>query len=80
MEKIELLEHNIVRFLKKTGDMPSSIILHPKFIHGLIDEYKKQIEIIYPMNIYELPFKYRGIVIYESSQLNEGQIELTLKL
>lgn len=80
MTKAELLDHNIVRFLNKTNDMPSSIILHPKFIHGLIDENNDYTKFSNTMNIYELPFKYRGIVIYESLQLNEDQIELTLKL
>ena len=80
MTKTELLDHNIWRFLNKIGEMPISIILHPKFIHGLIDENNDFTKFSNTMNIYELPFKYRGIVIYESLQLNEEQIELTLKL
>jgi hypothetical protein len=80
MTKAELLDHNIVRFLNKTNDMPSSIILHPKFIHGLIDEHKENIQFVNTIDIHRLPIKYRGIRVYESSQLNEGQIELTLKL
>jgi hypothetical protein len=80
MSRTELLDHNIWRFLNKIGEMPSSIILNPRFVHGLIDENNDFTKFSNTMNIYELPFKYRGIVIYESLQLNEEQIELTLKL
>lgn len=80
MTRAELLDHNIWRFINKTNEMPISIILHPKFIHGLIDENNDFTKFSNTMNIYEFPFKYRGIVIFESLQLNEEQIELTLKL
>lgn len=80
MSKVELLDHNILRFLNKTGEMPGSIILHPRFVTGLIDEYKEHIEFVNTIDIHRLPIKYRGIRVYESSQLNEGQLELTLKL
>jgi hypothetical protein len=80
MSRTELLDHNIVRFLNKTNEMPDSIILHPRFVHNLIDEYKENIQFVDTENIDKLPIKYRGIKVYESSQLNEGQIELTLKL
>ena len=80
MSKVELLDHNILSFLNKTGQMPSSIILNPRFVHGLINEHKDLIQFIDTMDIHRLPIKYRGIRIYECSQLNEGQIELTLEL
>ena len=80
MKNSELLDHNITRFLKKTGQMPGSIILNPRFVNSLIDEYKEQVEFIYTMDINRLPIKYRGIRVYECQQLNEGQIELTYEL
>lgn len=80
MKNSELLDHNITRFLKKTGQMPVSIILNPRFVNSLIDEYKQQVEFIYTMDINRLPIKYRGIRVYECQQLNEGQIELTYEL
>ena len=80
MKNSELLDHNITRFLKKTGQMPVSIILNPRFVNSLIDEYKQQVEFIYTMDINRLPIKYRGIRVYECQQLNEGQIELTYDL
>lgn len=80
MKNSELLDHNITRFLKKTGQMPVSIILNPRFVNSLIDEYKQQVKFIYTMDINRLPIKYRGIRVYECQQLNEGQIELTYEL
>jgi hypothetical protein len=80
MSKAELLDYNISRFVSKTCSMPSSIILNPRFINSLIDEYKEHIQFVNTIDIHRLPIKYRGIRVYESSQLNEGQIELTLEL
>jgi hypothetical protein len=80
MNNSELLDHNINRFLNKTGQMPSSIILNPRFVIRLIDEYKEHIEFVNTMDIHRLPIKYRGIRVYECQQLNEGQIELTYEL
>jgi hypothetical protein len=80
MTNQELLDRNITRFLSKTGDMPSSIILNPRFVMRLVDEYKENIQFANTMDIYESPIKYRGIIVYECQQLNEGQIELTIKL
>jgi len=80
MNNSELLDHNITRFFKKTGQMPSSIVLNPRFVIGLIDEYKKQVEFIFTIDIHRLPIKYRGIRVFECQQLNEGQIELTYEL
>ena len=77
MKVAELLDWNITRFLMSTGSMPSSIILNPRFVNSLVDEYKEHIEIVNTMDIYRLPIKYRGIRVYECQQLNEGQIELT---
>ena len=72
MKVAELLDYNINRFVSKTGSMPSSIILHPRFVNSLIDEYKEHIDLVNTMDIH-----YRGIRVYECQQLNEGQIELT---
>jgi hypothetical protein len=80
MKNCELLDYNISRFVSKTGSMPSSIILNPRFVNSLIDEYKEHIQFVNTIDIHRLPIKYRGIRVYESSQLNEGQIELTLEL
>jgi len=80
MTKAELLDHNILRFINKKDEMPSSIILNPRFVHGLIGEHKENIQFVNTIDTHRLPIKYRGIRVYESSQLNEGQIELTLKL
>ena len=80
MKNCELLDHNISRFLRKTGQMPSSIILNPRFVIRLIDEYKEHVEFVNIMDIHRLPIKYRGIRVYECQQLNEGQIELTYEL
>ena len=77
MRREELLDWNITKFLMSTGSMPSSIILHPRFVNSLIDEYKEYIEFVNTMDIHRLPIKYRGIRVYECQQLNEGQIELT---
>lgn len=60
MSKVELLDHNILSFLNKTGQMPSSIILNPRFVNGLINEYKEHIEFIHTMDINRLPIQYRG--------------------
>jgi hypothetical protein len=80
MSRSELLDHNIMRFLNKTQQMPSSIILNQRFVQGLINECKENIQFIDTIDIHRLPIKYRGIRIYEYQQLNEGQIELTLEL
>ena len=80
MTNSELLDYNITRFLSKTGQMPSSIVLNPRFVTRLIDEYKEHIEFVNTMDINRLPIKYRGIRVYECQQLNEGQIELTYEL
>ena len=77
MRDCELLDYNINRFVSKTGSMPSSIILNPRFVNSLVNEYKEHIEFVNTMDIYRLPIKYRGIRVYECQQLNEGQIELT---
>ena len=80
MKVAELLDWNITRFLMSTGSMPSSIILNPRFVNSLVDEYKENIQFVNTMDIYRLPIKYRGIRVYECQQLNEGQIELTYDL
>ncbi len=76
----QLLDHNITSFLRKTGDMPNGIILHPKGVEKLVNEYKELISNADMMNIYLRPIKYMGIFIYESLDLNENEIKLTLKL
>jgi hypothetical protein len=79
MSKSELLDYNLWRFVNKTNVMPSSIVLNPRFVIGLINEHRELI-LSDKINEYMSPIKYRGIIIYESLQLNEGQIEMTLKL
>ena len=76
----ELIDHNIITFLRRMGEMPSGILLHPKGLEILVNEYKEHIQLVNTMDIYKLPIKYRGIRVYECQQLNEGQIELTYKL
>ena len=80
MSKVELLDHNILSFLNKTGQMPSSIILNPRFVFSLINEFKEHIEFVNTMDIHRLPIKYRGIRVYECQQLNEGEIKLTYEI
>lgn len=79
MSRAELLDHNLWRFINKTNVMPSSIILNPRFVIGLINE-NRALMTSDNINEYMSPIKYRGIIIYESQQLNEGQIEMTLEL
>lgn len=78
--KQELIDHNIATFLRRIGEMPSGILLHPKAVEILVNEYKEAFGNINIMNIYLTPIKYRGITIYESLGLNENEIQLTYKL
>jgi hypothetical protein len=76
----QLLDHNITTFLRKQGEMPSGIILHPKGVETLVNEYKALIANADMINIYLRPIKYMGITIYECLDLNENEIKLTLNL
>jgi len=37
----KLLDHNISTFLRRTDEMPNGIILHPKAVEILVNEYKE---------------------------------------
>ena len=37
----ELIDHNIATFLRRIGEMPSGILLHPKGLEILVNEYKE---------------------------------------
>ena len=76
----QLLDHNISAFLSKTYEMPNGIILHPKGLETLVNEYKALISNYDIMNMNLRPIKYRGIQLYESLDLNENEIKLTLEL
>lgn len=76
----QLLDHNISIFLRRTDEMPDGIILHPKAVEILVNEYKESFGNINTMNVYLTPIKYRGITIYECLSLNENEIKLTYGL
>jgi hypothetical protein len=80
MSKQELLDHNISTFLRRTDEMPNGIILHPKAVEILVNEYKEAFGNINIMNVNVNPIKYRGIPIYECLGLNENEIKLTYEL
>ena len=76
----ELIDHNIITFLRRMGEMPSGILLHPKGLEILVNEYKEAFGNINIMNIYLTPIKYRGITIYECLGLNENEVKLIYEL
>ena len=78
--KAEIIDHNIVTFLSRIGEMPSGILLHPKSVEILVENYKKAFGNINITNVYSTPIKYRGITIYESLGINENEIKLIYEL
>ena len=78
--KAVLIDHNIASFLRRTGEMPSGILLHPKGLEILVNEYKEASGNINIMNIYLTTIKYRGITSYECLGLNENEIKLIYEL
>ena len=80
MSKQELLDHNISTFLRRTDEMPNGIILHPKAVEILVNEYKEAFGNINIMNVNVNPIKYRGITIYECLGLNENEVKLIYEL
>lgn len=76
----QLIDHNISTFVRRIGEMPTGILLHPKAVEILVNEYKESFGNINTMNVYLTSIKYRGITIYECLGLNENEIKLTYGL
>jgi hypothetical protein len=71
-EKIDLA---LYEFYKKNPTQPSGILMHLLDAHNLYDYFCEELKID-PLKGIQLDQKYRGIDIYRSYDLKEGEIKL----